>query len=167
MRCHVSVSVSAAASVSSVSVGCSTVACMTCSMRVVSVSASVSGVSASGVPVAVSASVSEHIAYRMESMLFTCPFCYAHESMHSERDTVSCKVCGGGFRYTEYGMLEGLPYKTVEELYKWQRTEVARVADKGEGYSVEAAKVPSWALMAFSGSKKVLISMVFPPFIYR
>ncbi len=80
-------------------------------------------------------------AYRMESMLFTCPFCSAHESMYSERDTVSCKACGGSFRYTEYGMLEGLDYKTVRELSDWQKAEVARVADSGEGYAVDEARI--------------------------
>ena len=83
----------------------------------------------------------KHLAYRMESMLFTCPFCHAHESMHSDGDTVSCKECGGSFKYDEYGMLSGLEQKTVKDLFAWQKEEVTKVAERGEGYSVKCAKV--------------------------
>lgn len=83
----------------------------------------------------------KQLAYKMESMLFTCPFCHAHESMYSEKNKVSCKCCTNSFSYDEYGMLHGLPFKTVKELSDWQKSELAHDVGCGACYSVEGAKI--------------------------
>ena len=69
----------------------------------------------------------KNLAENMENLLFICPKCGGYDTFTSRGDTVSCKACDLKFRYTEYGMLEGAPFKTVYELAKWQ-TEEARKA---------------------------------------
>ena len=69
----------------------------------------------------------KNLAENMENLLFICPKCGGYDTFSSKGDTVSCKACDLKFRYTEYGMLEGAPFKTVYELAKWQ-TEEARKA---------------------------------------
>ena len=67
------------------------------------------------------------IAEGMENLLFICPECGGYDTFQSKGDTVSCKDCGLTFRYTEYGMLENAPFKTMYDFAKWQ-TEEARKA---------------------------------------
>jgi len=64
-------------------------------------------------------------AERLESLLFICPACGELDTMHSEKDTVTCDACGHSFRYDEYGMLDGTRCKTVRELYDWQKEAVS------------------------------------------
>ena len=68
-------------------------------------------------------------AERLESLLFICPQCGAVETLSSQGDTVSCSACGLSFRYDQYGMLKGLPFQTVQELYNWQRQQVEQAVD--------------------------------------
>jgi len=76
-------------------------------------------------------------AYRMENMLFICPFCGKTDCMVSEKDTVSCSQCGKSFRYDDYGMLPDAPHPTVRELYAWQLEQVRRDAAEDKTYSAE------------------------------
>lgn len=69
----------------------------------------------------------KNIAEGMENLLFICPECGGYDTFHSKGSMVSCKACGLKFRYTEYGMLEGAPFKTMYDFAKWQ-TEEARKA---------------------------------------
>ena len=67
------------------------------------------------------------IAEGMENLLFICPECGGYDTFQSKGNTVSCKECGLTFQYTEYGMLENAPFKTMYDFAKWQ-TEEARKA---------------------------------------
>ncbi len=69
----------------------------------------------------------KNIAEGMENLLFICPKCGAMDSFHSEGDAVSCSACDLKFRYTEYGMLEGAPFKTVYDFAKWQKEEARKL----------------------------------------
>ena len=60
----------------------------------------------------------------MENLLFICPNCGAHDTIHSSGDTVTCSMCDMAFTYDEYGMLSGLEFKTVRELSDWQNEQV-------------------------------------------
>jgi len=75
------------------------------------------------------------LAENMEEFLFYCPECGALDAMTSAGDRVTCKSCGLSFRYDKYGMLEGLPFRTVRELALWQEKEVARAAEGGAVYT--------------------------------
>lgn len=77
----------------------------------------------------------KNLAEGMENLLFICPKCGAVDSMHSKEDTVSCSKCDFGFRYTEFGMLEGAPYDTITEFTAWQKQEVEKAAEKGTIYT--------------------------------
>lgn len=70
-------------------------------------------------------------AVKMENLLFICPKCGALDSIHSEKDTVSCKKCDMRFKYNEYAMLEGIEMQTVKELAAWQKEEVKKAAADG------------------------------------
>jgi len=75
------------------------------------------------------------LAENMEEFLFYCPECGAIDTMTSSGDRVTCKNCGLAFRYNEYGMLEGIPFKTVRELALWQENKVERAAKNGAVYT--------------------------------
>lgn len=83
----------------------------------------------------------KQLAYQMESMLYICPFCSAHDSMYSEKNTVKCKCCGHSFTYDEYGMLDGLEYKTVKELSDWQKQALISDIEGGCVYTSPDARV--------------------------
>lgn len=78
-------------------------------------------------------------AEKLENLLFVCPHCSAHDSLHSQKDTVSCSACGKSFRYDEYGMLHGIPYKTVKEAAEWQNGIVEADMKKGATYTAPHA----------------------------
>lgn len=83
----------------------------------------------------------KNIAEGMENLLFICPKCGAMDSFHSEGDKVSCAACDLQFRYTEYGMLEGAPFKTVYEFVNWQKEEARNLV-----VNHEAIKAPKGSL---------------------
>lgn len=88
----------------------------------------------------------KNLAEKFENLLFICPKCGAIDSMTSLRDKVTCKACSLEFRYTEYGMLEGLPFHTVKELAAWQKSEVQKTAASGEvRFTADQAKLTSVA----------------------
>ncbi len=86
------------------------------------------------------------LAEKFENLLFTCPECGAIDSIRSKGDTVRCEKCNLEFRYTEYGMLEGLRFTTVRELAAWQKGEVEKAVCSGEArYTAPEAKLVSVA----------------------
>lgn len=95
----------------------------------------------------------KQIAYRMENMLFHCPNCRAIDSVSSKKDTVTCSECGHSFRYTEYGMLEGCEFKTIKELFAWQKEQVFLDAGNNKAYVS-----PSASLYTIDGHQQVLLS---------
>lgn len=74
------------------------------------------------------------LAERMETLLFKCPECGKYDTFHSEGNTVKCSSCGLSFTYDEYGMLDGIPYKTVKELSDWQKQCVKEDVENGQEY---------------------------------
>lgn len=77
-----------------------------------------------------------NLAEKLENFLFLCPQCGEVDGLRSRGDEVTCSHCGLTFRYTEYGMLEGLDgFSTVRELAAWQEEEVARAAERGAVYT--------------------------------
>lgn len=80
----------------------------------------------------------KQLAYRMENLLFICPECRKIDSFRSEKDTVTCKHCNLTFTYDEYGMLHGLPFKTVRDLSNWQREQVQNAISSDITYTSES-----------------------------
>ncbi len=77
----------------------------------------------------------------MESLIFLCPKCRAHGTLTSSGDRVTCSACNSSFTYDEYGMLGGIPYKTVYELNQWQRTELAKDVENCIQYTAPNASL--------------------------
>ena len=82
---------------------------------------------------------SKKLAEGMESLVFLCPKCRAHNTLTSKKDTVTCSACGHSFTYDKYGMLHGIDYKTVYDLNQWQRQELAKDVANGITYTVPEA----------------------------
>lgn len=78
-----------------------------------------------------------NIAEGLEKLLFICPNCGAYETLSSRGDKVLCSKCEKSFKYTEYGMLEGIKQKTVKELSDWQKAEVNNDVITGKEYFTE------------------------------
>lgn len=71
-------------------------------------------------------------AVKMENLLYFCPLCGKMETLHSQKDRVTCTACGGSFTYDSYGMLHGLDYQTLTEAARWQRQQLQQlVAEQG------------------------------------
>jgi len=83
----------------------------------------------------------KQIAHRMENMLSHCPKCRAMDQLHSQKDTVCCDACGNSFRYTEFGMLEGIAQKTVKDLFDWQKEQVLQDAAQNIVYKSKSASL--------------------------
>lgn len=79
------------------------------------------------------------LAESMENFLFVCPQCGTLDTIRSHGDTVSCTTCGLSFRYDQYGMLDGLPFRTMKELAAWQQTQVDKAASAGVTYTAPSA----------------------------
>lgn len=77
------------------------------------------------------------LAENLEKLMFVCPKCGARDSFTSHNDTVSCKNCGYGFTYDEYGMLNGGVHNTVKELSDWQKEVVAIDVKSGVSYTAD------------------------------
>ena len=80
----------------------------------------------------------KQLAESMENLLFICPQCGAMDSVYSQDDKVKCRQCTMEMRYTEYGMLEGVDFKTVRELSLWQQGEVEKAAAGLETYEAKS-----------------------------
>jgi len=70
----------------------------------------------------------KNLAVRMENLLFICPHCKKMDSIVSEGNEIRCTQCGKSFFYDEFGMLSGIPFRTVKELSDWQKEEVRKAA---------------------------------------
>ena len=77
----------------------------------------------------------------MESLIFLCPKCRAHGTLTSKKDTVTCSSCGNSFTYDEYGMLDGIDYKTVYDLNQWQRGELTKDVENNVQYTAPTASL--------------------------
>lgn len=75
------------------------------------------------------------LAKYMENLLFICPKCGKIDTIQSHDDTVTCSACDLSFKYNEYGMLEGSPFKTVKELADWQKAEVKKGIETNTVYT--------------------------------
>ena len=85
------------------------------------------------------------LAENLENLLFVCPKCKKIDTMHSKGDTVYCDSCDLSFTYDEYGMLHSLPFKTIKELYAWQKDEVLKIAKEGKSFSSADASLSTVA----------------------
>ena len=81
----------------------------------------------------------KQLAYRIENMLSHCPNCLSMDTVHSEKDTVSCSHCGHQFRYTDHGFLEGIAQKTAKELFAWQKNQTLDDAKNDVPYRAMSA----------------------------
>ncbi|MBE6699977.1 MAG: 1-acyl-sn-glycerol-3-phosphate acyltransferase [Ruminococcaceae bacterium] len=77
----------------------------------------------------------------MESLVFLCPHCRENGTLTSEKERVTCSSCGKSFTYDEYGMLDGIPYKTVYELNQWQRGELKKDVENNVLYTAPNASL--------------------------
>lgn len=81
----------------------------------------------------------KNLARSLEKLVFICPKCGARETLYSKGDTITCNKCSLTFKYTEYGMLEGLEFKTVKDLSNWQKQEVEKDFLNGTEYFTQEA----------------------------
>ncbi len=79
----------------------------------------------------------KNLAEPMENFLFVCPKCGKIDTIYSKNDTVYCRECHMQFKYTEYGMLEGIEQTTMRDLSRWQRAEVEKTVAAGGSYTSE------------------------------
>lgn len=87
----------------------------------------------------------KNLAERMENMISHCPHCNAIDTLKSQGNTVTCKECGHTFTYDQYGMLHGIPYKTVKELFAWQKQQIEQDAAKGVTYTAPSGTLTTVA----------------------
>lgn len=83
----------------------------------------------------------KRLAEKLENLLFICPECGAHETIRSDGNHAVCDACGMTINIDEYGMLEGVGYKTIRELASWQEKQVREVALRGDCDKMDAAKL--------------------------
>lgn len=95
----------------------------------------------------------KRLAYRMENLAYLCPGCGKIDTLRSEKDSVHCESCGLEFTYDQYGMLHGLPFRTVKELAAWQKEQTGKSAQRGEGY-----RSPGGKLYAIAKQRQELLS---------
>lgn len=95
----------------------------------------------------------KNLAENLQNLFFICPECGGIDTITSSKDTVRCSKCSFVSRYTEYGMLEGGPYKTIKELFAWQLSEVEKAAEQGIAYTAE-----SGTLISVKQSKETFLS---------
>ena len=79
------------------------------------------------------------LAEGLESLVFLCPQCRAHNTLTSKKDTVTCSTCGHSFTYDKYGMLHGIDHETVYDLNQWQRDELAKDVENNVQYTAPEA----------------------------
>lgn len=83
----------------------------------------------------------KQLAVKMESVLFYCPQCECIDTLTSHKDTVICNKCGCNFKYTKFGMIEGLEQKTFKNLFFWLKQMVERDAKNNISYSADIAEI--------------------------
>lgn len=75
------------------------------------------------------------LAEDLETLLFICPECGKLETMHSEDNTVSCKVCGWSLQIDPFGMLSDPRFTTVRDLSDWQKEQIRHHAEENTAYT--------------------------------
>ncbi len=78
----------------------------------------------------------KNLAEGLENHLFLCPNCRGISTLQTEGDTFRCgQNCGMHGTYDEYGMLSGenLPFTTVRDWTRWQKTEFLKMCDETDG----------------------------------
>ncbi len=83
----------------------------------------------------------KRLAEKLENLLFICPECGAHETISSDGNRAGCSACGMTVTIDEYGMLEGIEYKTVRELAAWQEKQVHEATLCGDCDKMDIAKL--------------------------
>lgn len=79
------------------------------------------------------------LAKGLESLLFICPHCGAHDTLTTLDDAVHCKQCGHAFTYDAYGMLHGTVGDTVKALSLRQKAQIADDVANGAAYRAVSA----------------------------
>lgn len=75
------------------------------------------------------------LAEGLETALFLCPACGGLGTLHAQGNTLRCDCCSLCFTYSEYGLFENAPFKTMLEWDCWQMAELEK---RSEGYGEEA-----------------------------
>lgn len=88
---------------------------------------------------------SSRAAEGLEYLLYRCPECGSLDTLHTHGDTVECSSCGLKFRYDEYGILHGIPFKTLKDYQDWQEAQSAEDAAQGLAYTSPCGKLISVA----------------------
>lgn len=84
-----------------------------------------------------------NLAVKMETMLFYCPNCGAHESLKSSKNTVKCSKCNHSFTYDEYGIIHNLKQSSLKEIFEWLKNKVLDDANNGVSYKAENCTLSS------------------------
>ena len=77
----------------------------------------------------------KNLAERLENLVFICPHCHEIETLSSTGNTVRCCRCEKEFSYNQYGLLEGIEYKTVLGLSEWQQTKIKEAVLLNKDYT--------------------------------
>lgn len=93
------------------------------------------------------------LAERLENLIFICPKCKSHDTLHSHDSKVSCCKCNLEFGFNEYGEIEGLQEKNVFALAQWQNSEIATNAKDKMVYTCPNATLSTLSI----DHKKTLI----------
>ncbi len=68
--------------------------------------------------------------YGLDNIIFKCPDCNSEYTFSTENDTMTCKNCGFAVKMDEYydisSVKGNLPFKNIDEWYKWQRKLIAK-----------------------------------------
>lgn len=83
----------------------------------------------------------KNLAENIESMLFYCPKCGAHESLMSYKNEVKCEKCNHKFTYDLYGNIHGIKQKSIKEIFKWLKEKVEDDASHNVSYKADGCTI--------------------------
>lgn len=81
----------------------------------------------------------KNLAERLENLIFICPECKSYETLQSSGNSVVCNHCQKSFEYNQYGLLEGIEFKTVLALSRWQQDRIVEDVKTNVEYVAERA----------------------------
>ncbi len=84
-----------------------------------------------------------NLAVRMETMIFYCPKCGAHESLKSSKNSVVCSKCNHSFSFDQYGDIHNLEQSNTKELFEWIKNKVIDDANNNLSYNAENCTLSS------------------------
>ncbi len=68
--------------------------------------------------------------YGLDNIIYKCPNCQSEHCFSTENDTMTCSNCNFSIKMDEYYDIKSvngkLPFKNIDEWYKWQRKQVAK-----------------------------------------